>query len=83
MRSSYQIAERFRREVIFGAFLDGRLCAIATFLQQTSPNRRHVGMILNMYVSEERRGTVAAVDNPRTLQVQDADLRANDAEKLR
>ena len=73
-RSSDQIAERFRREVIFGAFVDGRLCAIATFLQQPSPKRRHVGMIWNMYVSEERRGTVVALDNPRTLQVQDADL---------
>jgi len=30
---------------------------IATFLQQASPKRRHVGMIWNMYVSEERRGT--------------------------
>ncbi len=47
-RSSDQIAERFRREVIFGAFVDGRLCAIATFLQETSPKRRHVGMIWNM-----------------------------------
>jgi len=56
-RRSDQIAERFRREVIFGAFVDGRLSAIATFLQQTSPKRRHVGMIWNMYVSEERRGT--------------------------
>src|SRR6202140_5698974 len=56
-RSSDQIAERFRREVIFGAFVDGRLCAIATFLQQPSPKRRHVGMIWNMYVSEDRRGT--------------------------
>src|SRR5580700_9258623 len=56
-RSSNQIAERFRREVIFGAFVDGRLGAIATFLQQVSPKRRHVGMIWNMYVSEERRGT--------------------------
>src|SRR5690348_12171382 len=56
-RTSDQIAERFRREVIFGAFVDGRLSAIATFLQQTSPKRRHVGMIWNMYVSEERRGT--------------------------
>ena len=37
--------------------MDGRLCAIATFLQQASPKRRHVGMIWNMYVSEERRGT--------------------------
>jgi Enoyl-CoA hydratase/isomerase len=36
-RSSDQIAERIRREVIFGAFVDGRLCAIATFLQQASP----------------------------------------------
>src|SRR5216684_4323923 len=52
-RSSDQIAQRFRREVIFGAFVDGRLCAIATFLQQTSPKRRHVGMIWNMYVSED------------------------------
>ena len=32
-RSSDQIAERFRRETIYGAFVDGRLCAIATFLQ--------------------------------------------------
>jgi len=56
-RSSDQIAERFRREVIFGAFVEGRLCAIVTLLQQTSPKRRHVGMIWNMYVSEERRGT--------------------------
>ena len=51
-RSSDQIAERFRREVIFGAFVDGRLCAIATFLQQASPKRRHVGMIWNMYVAK-------------------------------
>ena len=57
VRSSDQIAERIRREVIFGAFVDGRLCAIATFLQQTALKRRHVGMIWNMYVSEERRGT--------------------------
>jgi len=56
-RSSDQIAERFRREVVFGVFVDGRLCAIATFLQQPSPKRRHVGMIWNMYISEERRGT--------------------------
>ena len=56
-RGADQIAERFRREVIFGAFVDGRLCAIATFAQQTTPKRRHVGMIWNMYVSEERRGT--------------------------
>ena len=38
-RNSDHIAERFRRETIFGAFVDGRLCAIATFLQQTSPKR--------------------------------------------
>jgi ribosomal protein S18 acetylase RimI-like enzyme len=55
--TSNQIAERFRREVIFGAFVDGGLHGIATFLQQMSPKRRHVGMIWNMYVSEERRGT--------------------------
>jgi hypothetical protein len=54
-RSSDKIAERFRHgEVIFGAFVDGRLCAIATFLQQTSPKRRHVGMTWNMYVSEDK-----------------------------
>jgi ribosomal protein S18 acetylase RimI-like enzyme len=56
-RSSEQIAERFRREVIFGAFVSGRLHGIATFLQQMSPKRRHVGMVWNMYVSEEQRGT--------------------------
>lgn len=56
-RSSEQIAERFRREVIFGGFASGKLYAIATFLQQMSPKRRHVGMIWNMYVSEEQRGT--------------------------
>jgi ribosomal protein S18 acetylase RimI-like enzyme len=56
-RSYDQIAERFRREVICGAFVDGRLYAIATFLQQPPLKRRHVGMIWNMYVSEERRGT--------------------------
>ena len=56
-RSSEQIAERFRREVMFGAFADGCPCAIATFLQQTALKRRHVGMIWNTYVSEERRGT--------------------------
>jgi ribosomal protein S18 acetylase RimI-like enzyme len=56
-RTSDQIAERFRREIIVGAFVDGRLCAIATFSQQPSPKRRHVGMIWNMYVSEKRRGT--------------------------
>jgi ribosomal protein S18 acetylase RimI-like enzyme len=56
-RSSEQIAERFRREVIFGAFAGGKLCGIATFLQQIPPKRRHVGMIWNMYVSEEQRGT--------------------------
>jgi ribosomal protein S18 acetylase RimI-like enzyme len=56
-RTSDQIAERFRREVIVGAFVDGRLRAIATFSQQPSSKRRHVGMIWNMYVSENRRGT--------------------------
>ena len=56
-RSSEQIAERFRREVIFGAFVSGRLHGIATFLQQIPPKRRHVGMIWNMYVSDEQRGT--------------------------
>jgi ribosomal protein S18 acetylase RimI-like enzyme len=56
-RTTDQIAERFRREVIVGAFVDGRLCAIATFAQQPSPKRRHVGMIWNMHVSEKRRGT--------------------------
>ena len=56
-RSSEQIADRFRREVIFGAFVSGRLRGIATFLQQMPPKRRHVGMIWNMYVSEEQRGT--------------------------
>jgi ribosomal protein S18 acetylase RimI-like enzyme len=56
-RSSEQIAERFRREVIFGAFISGRLLGIVTFLQQIPPKRRHVGMIWNMYVSEEQRGT--------------------------
>src|SRR5580704_4722047 len=33
-RSSEHIAERFRREVIFGGFVSGRLYGIATFLQQ-------------------------------------------------
>jgi ribosomal protein S18 acetylase RimI-like enzyme len=56
-RSSEQIAERFRREVIFGAFISGRLQGIATFLQQMSPKRKHVGMIWNMYVSEKQWGT--------------------------
>src|SRR5260221_14537314 len=59
-RSSDQIAERFRGDVIFGAFLDGRLCAIATILHQPSPKRRHVGMIWDMDVSEERGGTALA-----------------------
>jgi ribosomal protein S18 acetylase RimI-like enzyme len=56
-RSSEQIAERFRREVIFGGFVSGRLYAIATFLQQMPLKRKHVGMIWNMYVSEQQRGT--------------------------
>ena len=56
-RSSDQIEERFRREVTFGAFVDGHLCAIATFLQQASAKRRNVGMIWNMYGSEKRNGT--------------------------
>jgi len=46
-RSSEQIAERFRREVIFGGFVSGRLHGIVTFLQQIPPKRRHVGMIWN------------------------------------
>ena len=57
VRTPDQIAERFRREVIVGAFVDGHLGAIATFSGQPSPKRRHVGMIWNMYVSEKRRGT--------------------------
>jgi hypothetical protein len=32
-RSPDQVAERFRREVIFGAFVDGSLGAIATSLR--------------------------------------------------
>lgn len=56
-RSSEQIAERFRREVILGGFVSGTLHGIVTFLQQIPSKRRHVGMIWNMYVSEEQRGT--------------------------
>ena len=52
-----QIEERVRREVIFGAFVDGRLCATATFLRQASAKRRHVGMMWTMHESEKRRGT--------------------------
>ena len=55
--SSEQVGERFRREVIFGGFVSGRLRGVATFLQQIPLKRRHVGMIWNMYVSEEQRGT--------------------------
>ena len=55
-RSSEQVGERFRREEIFGGFVSGRLHGIATFLQQIPPKRRHVGMIWNMYVSDEQRG---------------------------
>jgi hypothetical protein len=56
-RSSEQIAERFRWEVIFEGFVSGRLHGIVTFLQQIPPKRRHVGMIWNMYVSDEQGGT--------------------------
>src|ERR1700758_3994228 len=56
-RSSEQIAERFRRGGIFGGFVSGKLHGIVTFLPQILPKRRHVGMIWNMYVSEEHRGT--------------------------
>ena len=56
-RSSEQVGERFRREEIFGGFVSGGLHGIATFLQQIPLKRRHVGMIWNMYVSEEQRGT--------------------------
>jgi ribosomal protein S18 acetylase RimI-like enzyme len=56
-RTAEQIAERFRREIIFGGFVSGRLNGIATFLQQMPLKRRHVGMIWNMYVSEGQRGT--------------------------
>ena len=56
-RSSNQIAERFRREVIFGGFVGGRLHGMVTFLQQMTPKRRHVGMIWNMYTSDEQHET--------------------------
>jgi GNAT superfamily N-acetyltransferase len=56
-RSSAQIAERFRREAIFGAFVDGTAVCHRNILAANLPKRRHVGMIWNMYVSEERRGT--------------------------
>jgi ribosomal protein S18 acetylase RimI-like enzyme len=79
-RSSEQIAERFRREVIFGAFISGRLHGIATFLQQMSPKRKHVGMIWNMYVSEKQRETGLAdmlfkhVLEPASLKVEQVEL---------
>ena len=56
-RSLEEVVERFQREGIYGGFASGRLQAIATFQRQSMPKRRHVGMIWNMYISEERRGT--------------------------
>src|SRR5260370_2917570 len=56
-RSSEQIAERFRREGIFGGFVSGRVHGIVTFLQQIPPKRGHGGMIFDMYRSAEQRET--------------------------
>jgi hypothetical protein len=55
-RTSDQIDERFRREVIIGAFVDA--CGLSQRSRSNPPpKRRHVGMIWNMHVSEQRRGT--------------------------
>jgi ribosomal protein S18 acetylase RimI-like enzyme len=57
VRSLEEVVERFGREEIYGAFAIGRLQAIATFQRQTTPKRRHIGMLWNMYVREAHRGT--------------------------
>jgi ribosomal protein S18 acetylase RimI-like enzyme len=56
-RSLDEVAERFQREAIYGGFVQGKLQGIATFQQQMSPKRRHVGMVWNMYLVEQQRGS--------------------------
>jgi hypothetical protein len=54
VRSLEEVGERLRREATYGAFVEGSLGGIETFQQQITPKRRHVGMVWNMHVAEER-----------------------------
>jgi len=55
------IATRFRDapggSLYFGAFEDGSLVGMATFLRETGQKERHKGRIYGVYVSSWRRGT--------------------------
>ena len=57
IRSLGEVGERLQREATYGGFVEGSLQGIVTFQQQMSPKRRHVGMVWNMHVAEEQRGT--------------------------
>ncbi len=54
------IAQRFREatgaNLHLGAFVDGRLAGIATFVRETGAKERHKGHIFGVYVSAAERG---------------------------
>jgi ribosomal protein S18 acetylase RimI-like enzyme len=54
------IAQRFRNSMeenfTLGAFEDGRLMGMATFIRETGAKDRHKGRIFGVYVSAEHRG---------------------------
>ena len=50
------VAKRLEASSIFGAFVDGRLRAIAGFRRSEGIKKRHKGEMFGVYVSRETRG---------------------------
>jgi ribosomal protein S18 acetylase RimI-like enzyme len=50
------VARRLDQGTVFGAFVDGELAAIATYLRHPQRKRQHVAMVWGMYVREPYRG---------------------------
>jgi len=48
--------ERLNSGVVFGGYLDGRLCGVMGFFQEATAKKKHKGMIWGTYVREEARG---------------------------
>jgi ribosomal protein S18 acetylase RimI-like enzyme len=53
--SPAEVARRLREQVVFGAFVDGELCAIAGFARATQAKKRHKGELWGVYVREGAR----------------------------
>jgi ribosomal protein S18 acetylase RimI-like enzyme len=62
-QSSAEVAGRLREQAVFGAFVDGELCAIAGFARAAQAKKRHKGELWGVYVREgaRREGLGSAV----------------------